>query len=223
MVLLAIYQMLNINDYSFTATGTSTMVNYSEIPLDLQLKEAHHQIAGYKVKGQCPAQFLSPIFLQQFPAIMDNQILVEWDGITGLFERLGTIPITLIDSDILNEWRANLSMWEVDRSLQHSWCTLAMVCHTLVVSHKGKPVVVYGASFVYIPAHQARTGLLDALNYLAASTEDCIVLVLMPAHAIYSPQLQQGKYYTLLPINNDPTVDQGLVCIFTDATLLKAS
>ena len=42
VVLLAIYQMLNTNNYSFTPTGTSTMVNYSEIPLDLQLKEAHH-------------------------------------------------------------------------------------------------------------------------------------------------------------------------------------
>ena len=146
-----------------------------------------------------------------------------WGGITGLFERLGTISITLIDSDILNEWHANPSMWEVDRSLQHSWCILAMVHHTLAVSNKGKPVVVYGATFVYILAHQARTGLSDTLNYLATSTEDCIVLVLTPADLMYSPQPQQGKYYTLLPISGDPAVDWGLVHIFTAATLLKAS
>ena len=67
-------------------------------------------------------------------------------------------------------------MWEVERNHQHSRCVLAMVCHTLAVSHKGKPIVVYGASFVNIPAHQARMGLSDALKYLASAWEDCIVL-----------------------------------------------
>ena len=32
---LAVYQMLGTNNCSFTVTGTLTMVNYSEIPLDL--------------------------------------------------------------------------------------------------------------------------------------------------------------------------------------------
>ena len=74
---------------------------------------------------------------------MDNQILVEWDEITSLFERSSTFPITLIDTDILNEWHVNPSVWEVDRSLQHSQRMLAMVCHMLVVSNKGKLVMVY--------------------------------------------------------------------------------
>ena len=57
---------------------------------------------------------------------MDNQISVEWDTITGLFDRSPAFPITLIDTKILDEW--------------HSRHVLAMVHHMLVVSHKGSPL-----------------------------------------------------------------------------------
>ena len=100
---------------------------------------------------------------------------------------------------------------------------MAMVCHTLAVSNMGKLVVVYGASFVYTPAYQARTGLSDALEYLASITEDCIVLVLTPAHPMFSPQPRLKKYFTLLPIIRDPSVDRGPVHLFASATLLTAS
>ena len=112
---------------------------------------------------------------------MENQISVHWDTITGLFDRSPSFPITLIDIKILDGWNANPSVWEVDRNHQHSRHVLAMVPHMLVVSHKGKPIVVYGASFVYIPAHQA-------LKYLASAQEDCTVLVSMPIRPTFSPQ-----------------------------------
>ena len=94
-----------------------------------------------------------------------------------------------------------------------------MVRHTLVVSHKGSPVVVYRASFVYIPAHQARTSLSDALKFLRNAKEDCLVLVSMPSKLVYSPQPRKSNYYTLLPINGDPGADRGPIGAFAAATL----
>ena len=135
------------------------MVDFTEIPLELQLKEANCCIQEHQRKGQKYAQFLLPMFLRWFPTIMDNQISVEWDSITGVFDRSPAFPITFIDAEILDEWHSHPSVWEVERNLQHSRCVMAMVHHMLVVSQKSSPVVVYRASFVYIPAHQVKNQL----------------------------------------------------------------
>ena len=50
------------------------MAELTEIPLDLQLKEANRQITEHTSKGRKYQQFLSPAFLRCFPAIMENQI-----------------------------------------------------------------------------------------------------------------------------------------------------
>ena len=86
---------------------------------------------------------------------MDNQISVDWDTITGVYNRTPFFPITLIDMEILDDWSAHPSVWEVTSNLQHSWRVLAMVHYTLLASYKGHPAIVFGASFVLIPAHQA--------------------------------------------------------------------
>ena len=222
MVLLSIQHKLYTNPHSFIITGTN-MVDFIEIPLDLQLKEAHHWIKEHLEKGRKFSHFLSPMFLWQFPTIMDNQISVEWDTITNLFDRSPAFPITLIDTEILDGWCANPSVWEVERNQQHSRHVLAMVHHTLVVSHKGRPIIVFEVSFVYIPAHQAQTSLSDTLKYLVSVTEDCVVLVSMPIKLMFSPQPRQKKYYTLLPINGDPGADHSLIHSFARTTLLIAS
>ena len=156
------------------------MVDFTEILLELQLKEAHRRIQS--------AQFLSPMFLRRFPIIMDNQISMQWDSITGVFNCVPVFPITLIDTEILAYWHAHPSVWEVERSQQYYWHILAMVQYTLAASHKGSPVIVYGASFIYILTHQARTSHTDALKYLQRSKEDCVILVSMPAEPTFSPQ-----------------------------------
>ena len=59
------------------------MVDFSEIPLELQLQEVHHCIRGRVGKGRKYPQFLLPMFLRRFPTIMDNKISVDWDNIMG--------------------------------------------------------------------------------------------------------------------------------------------
>ena len=54
------------------------MVDFSEVPLELQLQKAHRCIQSHLGKGHKYAQFLSLMFLWRFPAIMDNQINVDW-------------------------------------------------------------------------------------------------------------------------------------------------
>ena len=98
-----------------------------------------------------------------------------------------------------------------------------MVRHMLASSHKGNPITVYRASFMYIPTHKARTNLTDALKYLRNAKEDCVVLVLMHSEPMYSPQPQQGKYYTMLPINGNPGAGRGSIGSFATATLPIAS
>ena len=178
-----------------------------EIPLELQLREANCHIQSHLGKGWKYTQFLLPMFLRWFPTIIDNQISVEWDSITGVFSRSPAFPITLIDGEILDHWHTHPSVWQVERGQQHSWRILAMVHHTLAVSHKDSPIVVYGASFIYIPMHQVRTSLTDALKYLRRSKEDCVVLVSTPSKPMFSPQPQKGEYYMMLPINGDPDAD----------------
>ena len=107
--------------------------------------------------------------------------------------------------------------------MQHSRHVLAMVCYTLVSGPKGKPAVIYGVSFVYIPAPQVRTSLTDALSYLKHSKVDCVILVSTPIKPTYSPQPQRGRYFTMLPINGDPDADRGPLSSFTATTLHVAS
>ena len=86
---------------------------------------------------------------------MDNQILVDWDTITGTYDWVPLFPITLIDTEILDYWCAHPTVWEMSHNLQNSRQVLAIVCRTLPEGNKGKPAVVFGASLVYILARQA--------------------------------------------------------------------
>ena len=103
------------------------MAELTEIPLELQLKEANCRITEHTSKGQKYQQFLSPMFLRRFPAIMENQILVDWNTITGGYDRTPTLPVTLIDTEILDDWVAHPSVWEVPANQQHIRHVLAMV------------------------------------------------------------------------------------------------
>ena len=138
----------------------------------------------------------------------------------GVFDQVPIFPITLIDAEILDYWCTHPAMWEVVHNMQHSRCILAMVRYTLVSGPKGKAAVIYGASFIYIRAHQAQTSLTDALSYLKV---DCVVLVSTPIKPTYSPQPQRGRYFTMLPINSDPDADRGPLGSFATTTLHVAS
>ena len=135
------------------------MAELTEIPLELQLKEANHRIKMHLSKGHKFQQFLLPMFLQRFPAIMENHISVDWNTISGVYDRTPTLPITLIDTEILDNWFACPSVWDVSSNLQHTRHVLALVHYTLPTPYKGQPAIVFGASFVFIPAYQACTNL----------------------------------------------------------------
>ena len=142
------------------------MVELTEIPLELQLKEANHQIKMHLSKGHKFQQFLSPMFLQHFPAIMENQISVDWNTISGVYDRTPMLPITLIDAEILDDWFARPSVWDVSSNLQHARHVLALIRYTLPTPYKGQPAIVFGASFIFIPTYQACTNLRDGLMFL---------------------------------------------------------
>ena len=141
----------------------------------------------------------------------------------GAYDWAPLFPITLIDTEVLDYWCAHPTVWEVARNLQHSQRVLAIVHHTLPEGNKGKPAVVFRASLVYIPAHQARTSLSNALSYLKCTKGDCVILVLTPMKPTYSPQPQRNWFFTLLPINSDSGADCGPLSLFTAATLHVAS
>ena len=148
---------------------------------------------------------------------------VDWDTITGAYDRAPLFPIMLIDTKVLNYWCAHPTVWEVVHNLQHSQQVLTIVCHTLPEGNKGKPAVMFRALLVYIPARQARTNLSDALSYLKRAKGDWIVLVSMPIKPTYSPQPRGNRYFTLLPINGNSGMDCGPLSSFTVATLQVAS
>ena len=194
-------------------------------PLELQLKEA--PLPHSRIQGEGVALCSVSVTHVSTTVSRHHEQTKSWlSGMGSPASSRGRAisALLLIDSDMLNGWRANpghVGRWNMvcsTPSMPWLWSDIRWQW-----TNKGKPVVVYGASFVYIPSHQAWTSLSDALAYLASCTEDCIVLVSTPAHPMFSPQPQQGKYYTLLPINSDPSVDWVPVCIFAAATLLKAS
>ena len=199
------------------------MAELTEIPLELQLKEANRQIKMHTSKGRKFQQFLSPMSLRRFPTIMENQISVDWNTVSGIYNRTPTLPMTLIDTEILDDWFAHPSVWDVLSNLQHARRVLALVHYTLLTPYKGQPAIVFGASFVFIPAYQARTNLRDGLTFLKNAKEDSVVLVAMPAKPTYSPQPRKSKYLTLLPISSNPDVDRGPLHAFTAAGLPVAS
>ena len=177
------------------------MAKLLEILLDLQLREAHRHIQAHWDKGHKFPEFLSPMFLQRFPAIMENELSIDWDTISGVYDRTPFFPITLIDTEILDDWAAHPSMWEVEPKKRHPRHVLAMVRYTLPAHYKGQVAVVFGASFVLIPSHQACTSLSDALSYLKCANEDCVVLVSTPSKPRYSPQPRGANptlYYPLV-------------------------
>ena len=114
------------------------MAELTEIPLELQLKEANHRIKMHLSKGRKFQQFLSPMFLWRFPAIMENHISVDWNTISGVYDRTPTLPITLIDTEILDDWFTCPSVWDVLSNLQHArmcWPSSVIHCppHTRVL------------------------------------------------------------------------------------------
>ena len=73
---------------------------------------------------------------------------------------------------------------------------LAIIHYTLPTSYKGQPAIVFGASFIFIPAYQARTNLRDGLTFLKSIKEDSVILVVMLANPTYAPQPWRGRYLT---------------------------
>ena len=199
------------------------MAELTEIPLELQLKEANRRVKMHLSKGRKFKQFLSPMFLWRFPAIMENQLSVDWNTISGVYDRMPTLPITLIDTEILDDWFIHPSVWDVSPNLQHARCMLALVRYTLPTPYKGQPAIVFGVSFIFIPAHQARTSLHDGLTFLKDAKEDSVVLVATPTKPTYSPQPWRGRYLTLLPISGNPNVDRGPLHTFAATGLPVAS
>ena len=199
------------------------MAELTEIPLELQLKEANRRIKMHLSKGRKFQQFLSPMFLWHFPTIMENQISVDWNTISGIYNRTPTLPITLIDTEILDNWFAHPSVWNVSSNLQHVRCMLALVHYMLPTPYKGQPAIVFGASFVFIPAYQACTNLRDGLTFLKNAKEDSVVLVVTPSKPTYSPQPRKGRYLTLLPISGNLDIDQGPLHVFSTAAGLPVA
>ena len=148
------------------------MAELTEIPLELQLKEANHRIKMHLSKGHKFQQFLSPMFLRHFPAIMENHISVDWNTISGVYDRIPSLPITLIDTEILDDWFSHPQVWDVLCNLQHTQRMLALIRYTLPTPYKGQPAIVFGASFVFVPAYQACTNLRDGLMFLKSAKED---------------------------------------------------
>ena len=134
-----------------------------------------------------------------------------------------TLPITLIDTEILDDWFTRPSVWDVLSNLQHARRMLALIRYTLPTPYKGQPAIVFGASFVFIPTYQACTNLRDGLTFLKNAKGDSIVLVVMPSKPTYSPQPRRGRYLTLLPISGSPNVDRGPLHTFAAASLPMAS
>ena len=124
---------------------------------------------------------------------MDNQLSIDWDTIFGVYNRMPFFPITLIDTEILDDWAAHPSIWEVEPKKRHPRHVLTMVRYTLLAQYKGQVAIVFGASFVLIPSHQVHTSLSNALLFLKSVMEDCMVLVSTPSQLRYSPQPQGGQ------------------------------
>ena len=193
------------------------MAELMEIPPELQPKEANRRVKMHLSKGRKFEQFLSPMFPWRFPAITENHPSVDWNTNPGPHDRTPIPPITLTDTEILDDWLTHPPVWDVLPNLQHDQCMLALVRYTLPTPYKGQPAIVFGASFVFIPAHQAHTSLCDGLMFLKDAKEDSAVLVAMPSKPTYSPQPQRGRYLTLLPITGNPDVDRGPLHTFAAA------
>ena len=199
------------------------MAELTEIPLELQLKEANRRIKMHLSKGRKFQQFLLLMFLRCFPAIMENHISIDWNTISGVYDRTPTLPITLIDTEILDDWFGHPQVWDISSDLQHARLMLALVRYMLPTLYKGQPTIVFGASFIFIPTNQACTNLRNSLTFLKSAKKDSVVLVAMPSKPTYSPQPQRGRYLTLLPISGSPDVDRGPLHTFAAAGLLVAS
>ena len=77
------------------------------------------------------------MFLRPFPAIMENHISIDWNTISGIYDRTPTLPITLIDMEILDDWFGYPQVWDVSCDLQHARHVLALVRYTLPTPYKG--------------------------------------------------------------------------------------
>ena len=93
----------------------------------------------------------------------------------------------------------------------------------LPTPYKGQLAIVFGASFIFIPAYQAHMNLRDGLTFLKNAKEDSVVLVAMSSKPTYSPQSRKGRFLTLLPISSNPDVDRGPLHAFAADGLPMAS
>ena len=72
---------------------------------------------------------------------MENQLSIDWDTISGIYDRTPFFRITLIDTEILDDWAAHPSIWEVEPKRRHSRHVLTMVRYTLPAHYKGQVAV----------------------------------------------------------------------------------
>ena len=200
------------------------MAASSELPYEVQRREARRRAVIKTKSGLSPIQYLTPNFLSHFPVVMEpkeseEHPLPTWNKVGGLFRRCDAIPATFIDQGIL--------VHEVEMDVFGSSTIEFAECRALalfkLVTQEGER---YALTVIYIPFHQRRLLMKHALETVFSRAGNSVALVGMPKalkQCAYMPEPANGEHYTLLPVSGDADTASGSVSDFAAALLTKGS
>ena len=194
----------------------------SELSFEVQRREARRRATAKAENGFSSTKYLTPNFLSRFPMVMESKEDEEhltWNEVSGLFRRCDAVPATFIDQVLLVE--------EVDLGVFGNPGTEIAERRALalfkILTQEGER---YAITVVYIPSHQKRLPMKDALEVVFSTAGNAVALVGMPKdikQCAYMPEPANGEHYTLLPVSGDADTSSGSVSDFAAALLTKGS
>ena len=198
------------------------MAAITELPFEVQRHEARQRATFKASNGFSATKYLTPNFLTHFPVVMEStedEEHLTWNEVSGLFWRRDTIPATFMDAALLVE-QVDLDVFGKPDMEVAECCVLALF---KLVTQEGEE---YALTVIYIPYHQKRMHMKDALQAVYTTTGNAVALVGMPKDPrqyAYMPEPTNGEHYTLLPVCGDVGTTSGPVSDFAAAMLTKGS
>ena len=176
------------------------MAASTELSFRVQEREARRRATAKAKDGLSSTRYLTPSFLNYFPVVLESkEDDVTWNEVSGLFRRRDAIPATFIDQAILVQ-EVDLGVFgDSDVEIAER---RALALFKLVIDEGDR----YGMTVVYIPSHQKRLPMKEALDVVYSTDGNAVALVGMPKDTklcAYMPEPANGEHYTLLPVSGD--------------------
>ena len=220
----------------FVRTHRSTV---SEDMSKDQIEEEYiRRFFNYHISNNTPpTAYLTWKACQRTPALMTNEQLtgLDWDTITGLFDRVGAVKTTHVDTPtVTGSWvvRADYDPFCPDGTVLHNQALALFLSPntepSIEPAHPELKDFVFSAAVVFKPATQNTCNIATGVNRLLEfydKGESSMALISLSEKADYFPYPDEADRvdYAVVPADNLHTRSVGLASSFMFGRLIRAN